>query len=407
MEVWRKRNVAANIFFPLIDRGTLDFENTPVTFVAGDTQFSVNGAAFANTALLPVHEGNGIYSLSLISGEINGNTTVITIIDSATKLWEDQAIIITTYGDAPARHAVDLDDAVAMGLSRLDADISSRAAPGAAMTLTAGERASIVNEVWDELISDARTALSYGQRLKDAIGLDTLTAARVGNLDNPDVLTSSRAVAGDAMALTAAAVDAVWDEDIVAAHGGASAAGLLLRVLGAAVSTRANNATLDALLGVVDAVGRDLPEQVWLEVVRVLTANTNLNDPTAAENADAVWDEAKAGHVAAGSFGEEVQAHALETTLVAQNDVSPAEVNSEVLDVMDVDTFPEPGQGLPPATTTIFTKINHLYKNWRNKKEETATEFRLFNDAGTVVDAKATVSDAAGLTTKEEMASGP
>ena len=37
--------------------------------------------------------------------------------------------------------------------------------------------------------------------------------------------------------------------------------------------------------------------------------------PTAAANADAVWDELKAGHVGVGSFGEEVQAHALSSEI--------------------------------------------------------------------------------------------
>jgi hypothetical protein len=45
---------------------------------------------------------------------------------------------------------------------------------------------------------------------------------------------------------------------------------------------------------------------VWAAASRTLTANTNLNDPTAAAIADAVWDEARAGHVSAGSFGEGV-----------------------------------------------------------------------------------------------------
>lgn len=66
----------------------------------------------------------------------------------------------------------------------------------------------------------------------------------------------------------AAAADAVWDEDIVAAHGTADTGGLLLRVLGALISTRTNNATLNALLGVPDSAGEDVPS----EVDTVLTA---------------------------------------------------------------------------------------------------------------------------------------
>ena len=123
--------------------------------------------------------------------------------------------------------------------------------------------------------------------------------------------------------------------------------------------------------------------------------------------ADANWDEAKAGHVAAGSFGEEVQAHALSSEVTALNDLSAAEVNAEMVDVIDTDVSGEPAQGAPPASASLRTKIDHLFKNWRNKKDEDSTLFQLYNDAGTVVDAKATVSDAAGLTTKEEIVSGP
>jgi len=49
--------------------------------------------------------------------------------------------------------------------------------------------------------------------------------------------------------------------------------------------------------------GTEVGTAVWASATRVLTANTNLNDPTAAAIADAVWDEAQADHVAAGSFG--------------------------------------------------------------------------------------------------------
>lgn len=47
---------------------------------------------------------------------------------------------------------------------------------------------------------------------------------------------------------------------------------------------------------------------VWSVGSRVLTANTNLNDPTAAAIADAVWDEAISGHAVSGSTGEALSA---------------------------------------------------------------------------------------------------
>ncbi len=101
--------------------------------------------------------------------------------------------------------------------------------------------------------------------------------------------------------LSATAVDDIWDEDIVAAHGTADTAGLLMRALGAVISQRTNNATLNALLGVADTASTDLPEQVWAETVRTLTSLG------AGEIADQVWDELIAGHNTASTFGNALQ----------------------------------------------------------------------------------------------------
>ena len=85
---------------------------------------------------------------------------------------------------------------------------------------------------------------------------------------------------------------------------------------------------------------------------------------------------------------------------------TPAQVNAQVLDVMATDTISLPGQGAPSVTPTIVTALGYLYKNWRNKKTQTATEFKLFADDGTTADQKATVSDDATTATKGEMGTG-
>lgn len=98
-------NTQTTFYFPLIDAGATDFENTPVTFAAGDTQIIKDGAAAANTTNNPAHEGLGIYSLVLTATELSAAIDVITIIDqTATKEWEDQALIVETYGDGAARY---------------------------------------------------------------------------------------------------------------------------------------------------------------------------------------------------------------------------------------------------------------------------------------------------------------
>ncbi len=96
MEIQARYGIEQTFYFPLIDAGAVDFESTPVTFAAGDTQRSLDGAAFANCTNNPSHEGNGIYSLTLTAAEMSATRIVVTIIDSATKAWEDQALLIST-----------------------------------------------------------------------------------------------------------------------------------------------------------------------------------------------------------------------------------------------------------------------------------------------------------------------
>lgn len=118
-------------------------------------------------------------------------------------------------------------------------------------------------------------------------------------------------------------------KDVNATHAGDTAWGSGAITAGA-IATGAIDA--DALAA--DA-GTEIGTAVWATTTRVLTGNTNLNDPTAAAIADAVWDEAQADHVAAGSFGVTATEIAdiltdtgttLPATLAALNDISVADV---------------------------------------------------------------------------------
>ena len=107
----RKYGVSTSMLFPLIERDVVDFE-AGATFAAGDVQMIKDEGAAANTTNLPIHEGNGIYSLTLTASEMQAARIVVTIIDqTASKVWEDQAVLIETYGAASAQHAFDLDKA--------------------------------------------------------------------------------------------------------------------------------------------------------------------------------------------------------------------------------------------------------------------------------------------------------
>lgn len=84
-----------------------------------------------------------------------------------------------------------------------------------------------------------------------------------------------------------------------------------------------------------------------------------------------------------------------------------ADVNAEVVDALNVDTYAEPGQEAPAATNTLVKKIGYLYKAWRNRKAQTATQYSLYNDDAATVDQKATVSDNGTTFAAGEVASGP
>jgi hypothetical protein len=86
---------------------------------------------------------------------------------------------------------------------------------------------------------------------------------------------------------------------------------------------------------------------------------------------------------------------------------TPAQVNAEVVDGLSVDTYAEPPQGAPAATTTIERKIAYMYKFARNEIRQTAAQLSVYNDAGAVVDQKAPTSDDGVTYTRGEVVSGP
>ncbi len=84
-----------------------------------------------------------------------------------------------------------------------------------------------------------------------------------------------------------------------------------------------------------------------------------------------------------------------------------AEVNVEAKDVLDTDTHGEPAQGAPGATVSTGAKIDWLYKAFRNRVTQTATQWNLYNNDAATIDTKATVSDNGTTADRNELVSGP
>lgn len=102
----------------------------------------------------------------------------------------------------------------------------------------------------------------------------------------------------------------------------------------------------------------------------------------------------------------------IQSGLATATNVSSAHSTTDALiptsadNPIKTDTYTLPGQEAPTATPTLEEAIMYLYKQFRNKETQTATEYKLFADNGSTVDQKATVSDDTTTATKGEIGTG-
>lgn len=85
-----------------------------------------------------------------------------------------------------------------------------------------------------------------------------------------------------------------------------------------------------------------------------------------------------------------------------------AAVDTEVAAILALldDARTEPGQGAPPVNPDVVTKIDYLYKAWRNRSTQTASEYALYADDGTTKDQEAACSDDGTTFVRGEIATG-
>ena len=88
------------------------------------------------------------------------------------------------------------------------------------------------------------------------------------------------------------------------------------------------------------------------------------------------------------------------------NDISSAQVNTEVVDVLKTDTIAEIAQGTPTATPTFEEALMYVYMGLRNKIDITASTKEFHNNAGTVIWKKALTDDGA-IYSEAEGITGP
>src|SRR3990167_6230960 len=104
----RKYATATTINFPLIGLGTVNFTST-ATLTTADMKISVDGGAFTTSSVAIVNMGSFGYSYTCRAGtEMTSKMATLVIISTAaTKVCEDQMLLIETYGNSAAQHTFD------------------------------------------------------------------------------------------------------------------------------------------------------------------------------------------------------------------------------------------------------------------------------------------------------------
>lgn len=276
MTQFLKQSTAATIKIgPFVDSTDGVTAETGLTISQADIRLSKNGGAFAqtNNATGATHDENGYYGVPLDTTDTNtlGRLRVAVNESGSLPVWQDFMVVNAN--------------------------------------------------VYDSLIGGSDNLQVDAVQIEGSDATDQINAAADTALTDYDAPTKAELDAGLAALndLSAAEVNAEVDTALADIH--------LDHLLAADYDPASKPGTATALLN--ELVEND-------GGVSRFTANaleqapTGGSAPTAADIADAVWDEAKAGHVAAGSFGEEVQAHALSSEISALNDLSAAEVNAEV-----------------------------------------------------------------------------
>jgi hypothetical protein len=243
-----RQSSAKNVMVMMVDATDHITGKTGLTLT---TTASKDGAAFASISPTVTERGNGWYSIALTG--------------SHTDTVGDLALHVTGSGADPC------DLVLLVEAGSVDADVSSRLALA---IYTAPDNATIAtiqsdtNDIQARLpaaLIGGRIDANVGAMQSDVITAGAIAAGAITSSEAPalaslDVAVSSRAAVGDAMALTAAAVDAILD-DVVA--GGYTVRQLLRGVA-------------SALLGKLS--GADLNSPIFRDVgdtKNVITATTD------------------------------------------------------------------------------------------------------------------------------------
>lgn len=353
MELFRAKNVATYIVFPLCDAdgdpvsaaGSLDSEMDAWADGSAPDGFTdcTNEATEIGTT--------GQYYLSLVQAEMNYDYIVIQIKSSTAKT---QTILINTkieaaissrlatsgYTAPPTVTAIRQEmDSNSTKLANLDAAVSSRS------TYAGGAVASVSAAVTVGTNND-KTGYALATAPPTAVAIRTEIDSNSTKLANLDATISSRlASASYSSPPSAASIRAEIDANSTK--------------LDAAISTRLASAsytappTAVAIRTEMDSNSTKLANLDATISSRLPTASYSA-PPSAASIADAVWDEAQSGHTGAGTFGRYVDSQL--ATIVGYIDTEVAAILAAV--DTEVAAIKAKTDNLPASPAAVGSKMD-------------------------------------------------
>lgn len=397
-----QKNVAYRVTFPIMDA-----DGDLVTGATGlDSEISKDAGTFADCTneATEIATSSGVYYLDLTSTEMNADTVAI-IVKTSSSGAKTTTIVMYPEEAGDIRVNVTAYGGTAGTFSSGRPEVNTTHAAGTAWDSGAITAASIASDA----ITNAKIAA-------DAIGASEIAA---------DAIDAS-ALASDAVTEI---VNAVWAATTRILTANTNLNDLSAAGVRAAVGMASAN--LDTQLSSINSKTTNLPsDPADASVVAGLIAGVEAKIDTVDTVVDAIKtktdnlpsDPADQSLIIAATnqiladvatVDGVVDAILVDTgtTLPAQiaalENLSAAQVNAEMVDVLTVDTYAEPGQGAPAATASLKDKIGFLFKAWRNKTTQTNTDYRLFADDGSTIDQRAGTTDDGTTFTRAKISGGP
>lgn len=246
-----------------------------------------------------------------------------------------------------------------------------------ASELAADAVTEIVNGVWDVDATGHQTQGTFGQAIGDpAADTNTIFKAVVSDATGATVGVDAAAILVDTTEIGVAgagltAIDLPNQTMDITGNITGNLSGSVGSVTGAVGSVTAGvtlaasavQAIWDALtaaLTTVGSIGKLLVDNVNATIGSRATQTSVDDIPTNVELATEI--------------------NSVQTDIAALNNISTAQVNAEVVDALNVDSYGEP-TGVPAASAPLSTKIGNLYEVLRNKVTVTGTKLTVYNDS--------------------------